>query len=147
MALKRIHKELKSLEKEESTDYQANPKTDNMFEWQASINGPEYSPYGGGGFFLDINFPADYPFKPPKVKFMTKIYHCNVDDSGGICLPMLKDEWSPALTIVKVLQNIYTLLNTPNLESPLKPDVAELYNSDRKKHDDTAEEWTQKYAM
>eukprot|EP00968_Pinguiococcus_pyrenoidosus_P022691 scaffold3340_cov255-Pinguiococcus_pyrenoidosus.AAC.11 len=68
----------------------------------ATIMGPEDSPYAGGVFFLHIAFPADYPFKPPKVHFTTKIYHCNINSNGGICLDILKDQWSPALTVSKV---------------------------------------------
>ena len=69
--------------------------------------GPEESPYTGGVFFLDIHFPADYPFKPPKVSFTTRIYHCNINSNGGICLDILKDQWSPALTISKVLLSVW----------------------------------------
>jgi ubiquitin-protein ligase len=76
---------------------------------QATIMGPDDSPYAGGVFFLDIHFPADYPFKPPKVSFTTRIYHCNINANGGICLDILKDQWSPALTISKVslLSTVY----------------------------------------
>jgi ubiquitin-conjugating enzyme E2 D/E len=63
--------------------------------------GPDDSPYSGGVFFLNINFPTDYPFKPPKVNFVTRIYHPNINQNGAICLDILKDQWSPALTISK----------------------------------------------
>jgi ubiquitin-protein ligase len=59
------------------------------------------SPYAGGVFFLSITFPTDYPFKPPKVSFTTKIYHPNINANGSICLDILRDQWSPALTISK----------------------------------------------
>ena len=59
------------------------------------------SPYSGGVFFLSISFPTDYPFKPPKVSFTTKIYHPNINANGSICLDILRDQWSPALTISK----------------------------------------------
>ena len=59
------------------------------------------SPYSGGVFFLSITFPTDYPFKPPKVSFTTKIYHPNINANGSICLDILRDQWSPALTISK----------------------------------------------
>ena len=59
------------------------------------------SPYAGGVFFLSIAFPTDYPFKPPKVSFTTKIYHPNINGNGSICLDILRDQWSPALTISK----------------------------------------------
>ena len=75
----------------------AGPVGDDLFHWQATIMGPEDSPYSGGVFFLNIHFPADYPFKPPKVSFTTRIYHCNINANGGICLDILKDQWSPAL--------------------------------------------------
>lgn len=63
--------------------------------------GPGESPYSGGVFFLAIHFPTDYPFKPPKVNFTTRIYHPNINSNGSICLDILRDQWSPALTISK----------------------------------------------
>lgn len=59
------------------------------------------SPFQGGVFFLAIHFPTDYPFKPPKVNFTTRIYHPNINSNGSICLDILRDQWSPALTISK----------------------------------------------
>merc|ERR1711985_146459 len=112
----------------------------------ATIMGPEGSPYQGGVFFLNISFPADYPFKPPKVHFKTKIYHCNVNSEGVICLDILKSQWSPALTIQKVLLSISSLLTDPNPSDPLVPEIAQAYLKDRAKHDQTAREWVQKYA-
>ena len=77
-----------------------------LFTWEAKIIGPENSPYHNGVFKLRIEFPQDYPFKPPKIVFLTKIYHCNINSSGGICLDILKDMWSPALTVNKILLSI-----------------------------------------
>jgi ubiquitin-protein ligase len=94
--------------------YSAGPKGDNLYEWVSTIMGPAGSPYSGGVFFLDIHFPQDYPFKPPKVVFRTKIYHCNVNNQGQICLDILKDNWSPILTISKVLLSICSLLTDCN---------------------------------
>ena len=118
-----------------------------MFHWQATIMGPEDSPYTGGVFFLDIHFPADYPFKPPKVSFTTRIYHCNINSNGGICLDILKDQWSPALTISKVLLSVCSLLTDPNPEDPLVPEIAQLLKNNTTQHNATAREWTAKYAM
>jgi ubiquitin-conjugating enzyme E2 D/E len=109
--------------------------------------GPEGTPYAGGMFFLDINFPADYPFKPPKVLFTTKIYHCNVNTDGGICLDILKDQWSPALGVGKVILSILALLQDPNPDQPLIPEIGQAYKADKAKYDATATEWTAKYAM
>merc|ERR1719359_1242573 len=114
--------------------------------WQATIMGPPDSPYEGGVFFLEITFPSDYPFKPPKVKFCTRIYHPNINPSGGICLDILKDQWSPALTICKVLLSICSLLTDPNPDDPLVPEIAQQLQRDKKKHDQTVREWVRKYA-
>ena len=109
--------------------------------------GPDDSPYEGGVYFLDINFPKDYPFKPPKVKFTTKVYHMNINSNGDICLDILKDQWSPALTISKVLLSISSLLTDPNPLDPLVPEIANAFRSNKAQHDQTAREWTQRYAM
>jgi len=146
-ALKRITKEYKDLQKEPVSNCSAGPKnSSDMLQWTATITGPTKTPYEGGVFFLELEFPADYPFKPPKVKFVTKIYHCNVNDKGGICLDILKDSWSPALTISKVLLSISSLLSDPNPDDPLVPEIAQLLKSDRAKHDKTAREWVTKFA-
>lgn len=102
MALKRIQRELKDLSTDPPANCSAGPQGEDLFHWQATILGPDDSPYSGGVYFLDIHFPSDYPFKPPKVSFTTRIYHCNINSNGGICLDILKDQWSPALTISKV---------------------------------------------
>ena len=139
-------KELTDLGNDPPANCSAGPVGDDMFNWQATIMGPPECPYSGGVFFLNINFPSDYPFKPPKVHFTTKIYHCNVNSNGAICLDILKDQWSPALTISKVLLSISSLLTDPNPNDPLVPEIAQVYLKDRAKHDATAREWVQKYA-
>lgn len=146
MALKRINKELQDLGRDPPANCSAGPVGDDLFHWQATIMGPEDSPYAGGVYFLNIYFPADYPFKPPKVNFTTRIYHCNINANGGICLDILKDQWSPALTISKVLLSICSLLTDANPDDPLVPEIAQIYRTDRARHDATAREWTAKYA-
>ncbi|KAG8922105.1 Ubiquitin-conjugating enzyme E2 4 [Tulasnella sp. 417] len=111
---------------------------------ERDYQGTTNSPYAGGVFDLDINFPTDYPFKAPQVKFTTKIYHPNINSQGGICLDILKDQWSPAMTMSTVLVAISTLLIDPNLDDPLVPDIANLYKTNKAKFEATAREWTRK---
>ncbi len=148
MATKRIQKELVDFNKDPPTNCSAGPQNQSdLYHWQATIMGPEDSPYHGGVFFLNIHFPTDYPFKPPKIQFITRIYHCNINSNGSICLDILKEQWSPALTISKVLLSISSLLCDPNPKDPLVPEIAEKYNKDRAGHDAIGKEWTRKYAM
>jgi len=143
---KRIQKELAEISLDPPCNCSAGPKGDNLYEWAATIMGPEGSPYSSGVFFLDIHFPQEYPFKPPKVIFRTRIYHCNINSNGNICLDILKDNWSPALTISKVLLSICSLLSDCNPHDPLVGSIAQQFLTDQGTHDKIAKEWTKRYA-
>jgi ubiquitin-protein ligase len=146
--LTRLNKELKDITKQPPTGIRAGPtKSTNMYEWTATIIGPEGTPYAGAVFNLKIVFQKNYPFSPPKITFITKIYHCNVSSNGDICLDILKDNWSPALTIDKVLMSIQALLEEPNPGDPLMPNIAHQLRNNKLEHDKTAREYALKYAM
>ncbi|EDO33976.1 predicted protein [Nematostella vectensis] len=145
-AAKRIQRELTEITLDPPPNCSAGPKGDDLYEWYSTILGPPGSVYEGGVFFLDIHFPSDYPFKPPKVTFRTRIYHCNINSQGMVCLDILKDSWSPALTISKVLLSICSLLTDCNPADPLVGSIAALYVQNRSEHDATAKEWTKRYA-
>jgi len=145
--LRRIRKEIEDMKKNPPDNCSAGPSDENdLFVWRATIMGPEGSPYHGGIFNLSINIPADYPFKAPKIMFTTKIYHCNVNSNGAICLDILKDNWSPALTISKALLSICSLMDDPNPNDPLVPDIANLFVKDRERHDQNARNFTTLHA-
>ncbi|KAH7674240.1 Ubiquitin-protein ligase protein [Dioscorea alata] len=147
MAIKRLQNELQSLQRDPPTFCNAGPIGENLLRWEATIMGPEDSPYAGGKFYVDIRFLLDYPFKPPKVKFLTKVYHPNINPHGSIAIDILEWQWSPALTIPNVLLSICLLLTDPNPDDPLVPEIAHIYKKQRTLYDKTAREWTQKYAM
>lgn len=143
---RRIQKELADITLDPPPNCSAGPKGDNLFEWVSTILGPPGSVYEGGVFFLDIHFTPEYPFKPPKVTFRTRIYHCNINSQGAICLDILKDNWSPALTVAKVLLSICSLLTDCNPRDPLVGGIAQQYLSNRVEHDRIARQWTKRYA-
>lgn len=124
----------------------AGPKDDNLMNWEATIIGPKGSPFEGGIFHLTIKFPQNYPFRPPEVKFSTPVYHPNINRRGDICLDILKDQWSPALSISKVLLSICSLLTDPNPNDPLDPEVAKIYKENKLQYEITARKWTEQYA-
>jgi len=144
--MNRLQKEFIEIKKNPPNNISAGPKNDNLFEWEAILLGPKETPYENGVFILDIFIPQDYPLKPPNYIFKTKIYHPNINTSGSICLDILKNNWNPSLTISKILLSICSLLNDPNVNDPLVPDIANLYNTNRQLYIDTAKTWTLLYA-
>jgi len=142
----RLNKELEEINNNQITNFSARVIEDDIFHWEAQIIGPEGTPYQGGFFNLRIDFPRDYPFKPPNVIFITRIYHCNINSSGNICLDILKENWSPALTISKVLLSICSLMDDQNPNDPLDSEVAELYLNNNKKFLEQAVLYTILYA-
>ena len=147
MSLRRIKKELSEMQLDPPSNCSAGPVGEDMFSWTGTIMGPEDSPYMNGIFSVKIDFPSDYPFKSPRVIFITKIYHPNINATGAICLDILKEQWSPALTISKVLLSVCSLLTDPNPDDPLMPDIAKLYKVDKERYNAIAREWTMKYGQ
>ncbi|CAF0774999.1 unnamed protein product [Adineta ricciae] len=148
MALRAISNELRDLEREPPPNISAGPVDANdLFNWQGIIFGPSDTPYQSGVFFLRINFPMTYPLNPPKISFITKIYHPNINYDGTICIDILYNNWSPVFKISKLLLSICSLLCDPNPDDPLVPDIGYQYKHDREAYNASAREWTQKYAM
>lgn len=149
MENKRLKKELTDIMKDPPFGISADLKRkDDLYTWVATMTGPEHTPYEGGIFILNIAFNRhSHPFKPPTIIFVTPIYHCNINRTGDICLDILKDNWSPALTIDKVLLSISSLLAAPNPNDPLVPDLANLYMNNRAEYDRRAREFTREHAI
>ena len=147
MALRRLQREYDEILRDPPANCTAGPVSpEDLFRWEAMLFGPEDSPFHGGIFRLSISFPSEYPFKAPIITFKTRIYHPNINAAGGICLDILKAQWSPALSISKVLLSILSLLTDANPNDPLVPDIAAVYRTDRARYDETAREWTRLYA-
>merc|ERR1712070_759348 len=120
----------------------------NMRHWRGKIFGPSDTPYEGGIFYVNIEIPPDYPFKPPKMKFDTKVWHPNISSqTGAICLDILRNEWTPALTIRTALISLQALLCAPEPDDPQDAVVANQYKTDIKRFEAQAKAWVQEYAL
>jgi ubiquitin-conjugating enzyme E2 D/E len=145
---KRLRQELDNINRDPPDGVTAGPDGEDLKSWSASIAGPDDSPYAGGTFFLHLTYPSNYPFAPPIVKFNTKVYHPNIStEDGSVFVDILGDRWCNALTISTLLVSIRSLLTDPNPEDPVEPEIGHEYVNDRETFDQTAWEWTLKYAM
>eukprot|EP00756_Hemistasia_phaeocysticola_P011135 Hpha_TRINITY_DN15091_c0_g1::TRINITY_DN15091_c0_g1_i1::g.126045::m.126045/K10580/UBE2N, BLU, UBC13; ubiquitin-conjugating enzyme E2 N len=146
MTSTRIVKETEKLAKEPPEGISAAPSRENPRYFQIAVQGPSSSAYEGGVFNLELFLPEEYPMVPPKVRFLTRIWHPNVDKLGRICLDILKDKWSPALQIRTVLLSIQALLSAPNPDDPLNNEAAEQWKQDERAALAKAKDYTVRYA-
>lgn len=119
----------------------------NMNDFTVLLRGPADTPYAGGMFKLRIEVSSDYPFKAPKVTFLTKVYHPNIADSGSICLDTLSGQWTPVLCFTKLILTISALLCAPNPNDPLAAEIGNLYKTNFQKFKTNAIEHTKKHAV
>lgn len=146
--INRVKKELKDCNKDEDSGISVSLEDEsNLLHWKGQISGPKGTVYEGGKFAIDIKLPGEYPFVPPKMKFDTKIWHPNISsESGAICLDILKNEWSPALTVRTALISLQALLSAPEPDDPQDAVVAKMYKNDYETFKQTAAYWKDTYA-
>lgn len=137
---------MKDIKKNSIENFSIGFNKDDIQKINVTLFGPKETPYENGIFYLTIYITDNYPFHPPIVKFNTPVYHPNISDSGEICLNILKKDWSPILTIKKVLLGIIALLNNPNPDDPLQSDVAEIYIKDKKLYEKNVKDYVLTYA-
>jgi ubiquitin-conjugating enzyme (huntingtin interacting protein 2) len=141
----RIQKEFQELQK--SKEMVIIMVGQDLFHWKGTIGGPSDTPYDGGKFTIDIKIPPNYPYHPPTMKFDTKIWHPNMSSqTGAICLDILKNEWSPALSIRTALLSIQALMCVPEANDPQDAVVANQYKENIALFNKTAKEWTMTHA-
>lgn len=146
----RLKKELQMLSRDPPFGVSCWQKGDSMTCLEAKIQGAKDTPYEGGIFKLEITIPDRYPFEPPGVKFITKIYHPNIDTAGRICLDILKHppqgSWKPIQNISSVLTSIQLLLAEPNPDDGLMADISKQYKHNRPLFMQLAQDWVSRYA-
>ncbi|XP_057972591.1 ubiquitin-conjugating enzyme E2 27 [Malania oleifera] len=144
----RVQKELQECNRDvDVSGISVKPKADNLTRLVGTIPGPVGTPYEGGTFTIDIALPDGYPFEPPKMQFATKVWHPNISSqSGAICLDILKDQWSPALTLKTALLSIQALLSSPEPDDPQDAVVAQQYRREYQTFVGTARYWTETFA-
>jgi len=144
----RVKKEYKEVQKIKDAGISAVLVKNDFAHWKATIDGPTGSIYEKGKFDIDIKIPHTYPFVPPKMQFITKVWHPNISSqTGAICLDILKSEWSPALTLRTALLSLQALLSCPNADDPQDAEVAKQYKNNRKQFNQTAKYWVNCYAQ
>ncbi|MES1921061.1 hypothetical protein MHBO_002659 [Bonamia ostreae] len=145
MSDKRIEKEYDEIKVDKTGGFQIKKK--GLKHYQCRLDGPMDSPYQEGHFFIDIKIPVNYPFSPPLMQFITKIWHPNISSvTGAICLDILKSEWTPALTIRTALLSIQALLSAPEPNDPQDAMVAQQYKSNYREFEKKAKNWVETFA-
>lgn len=150
IAVQRIKREFKEVVKSEEVarcHIKVELINDSFTELRGEIAGPPDTPYEGGTFILEIKIPETYPFNPPKVRFITKIWHPNISSvTGAICLDILKDQWAAAMTLRTVLLSLQALLAAAEPDDPQDAVVAKQYKELPDIFKLTATHWSNAYA-
>ncbi|XP_066134522.1 ubiquitin-conjugating enzyme E2 R1 isoform X1 [Saccopteryx bilineata] len=111
-----------------------------LYNWEVAIFGPPNTYYEGGYFKARLKFPIDYPYSPPAFRFLTKMWHPNIYETGDVCISILhppvddpqsgelpSERWNPTQNVRTILLSVISLLNEPNTFSPANVDASVMY--------------------
>ena len=119
-----------------------------ILTWEALINGTAGTPYEGGLYHLSIKFPENYPYDPPQIRFLTKIYHSHLKEGRDIVLNIMRENWSPHFKLETLLCSIAECMSTGHSQyEPLAPSIAVEMHQNMQRFLRTAVEWNCQYAM
>lgn len=146
--VKRLKKEFADLENNPPAQFAFDMNYKDILKLEGTIFNLRETPYEGGFFFFTLILPTDYPFKPPKIKINTKIYHPNINENGDFSVgdDICNSTWTPKLTIKDFLNYIVSIIIKPNADDPYVPEIAKIYKSQPDTFFNIAKEWTLKYA-
>lgn len=148
LAQRRLMRDLRDLTQNPVEGINAAPvSADNIFQWNAILDGPEDSLFEDASFVLTLKFPQDYPNHPPEVKFVTRVFHPNIYMDGSICLDILQQRWSASLDVSTILVSIRSLLTDPNPASPANSEAAMLYQNHRRDYERRVREYIDQQLM
>jgi len=122
------------------------PSEENIRFWRILLIGPDDTPYSGGVFLLYAEFPAEYPAKPPVVRFQTPIYHCNISRNGRVCHSVFSRNYESTMDFKFLMSCVYGLLMTPEPADPLSSTMAEEFHTNKAQYEVNAKQCTTKYA-
>ena len=146
MAMKRLQMELKQQINETNYYYSIEVDEKNFMKWNILLLGPSDTIFEGGIFRCQIEFPKEYPNKPPSFKFVDKLYHPNIYPDGKVCISILhegedqygyehiSERWNPSHSVNSILMSILSMLTAPNFESPANVDASKLWRDDFDKY-------------
>ncbi|KAI0199479.1 putative ubiquitin carrier protein [Astrocystis sublimbata] len=145
---RRVGKELADIANDDNPHISVEPVSQSdMTHLRATIIGPPGTPYEGGQYIVDITVPHDYPFCPPTMKFVTKVWHPNISSqTGAICIDTLSTAWSPVLTLKSTLLSLQSLFESPEPRDPQDAEVATMMLRDPEGFAKQAHEWAVRYA-
>ncbi len=144
LATKRLIREIKNISTKPIYGVEIN--SEDIRNWKVEIKGPGNTPYRNGIFKVDIEFGDGYPFDSPVVNFVTKIYHPNINLKGNICIGVLGPDWLPSHTAKTIITKIIHILENPDIDNPLVPEVANVIKHNKEEYAIKAEAWTSSYA-
>ena len=144
---KRLIKEFNDFTKAPIAGVEIEKKNDSLLQWNVAIMGPEGSFYEGGRFIIEIDFSDNYPFKCPKMRFVTQIWHPNVKtDTGEICAQAIQNAWVPTLNSQFLINTMVELIKNPNNDSPMEAEIARTMNENPDQFKSDVQAFIEKHA-